>query len=78
MLLKNYLHIGAVALKTGSKCSFIGHKLRFSPCYCHVSAVSNTFANSLSALLHLPTHDSPLSLIQTNSHLSSNFNRPGK
>jgi hypothetical protein len=46
MLLKNYLHIGAVALKTGSKCSFIGHKLRFSPCYCHVSAVSNTFANS--------------------------------
>jgi len=34
-------------LKTGSKCSFITHKLRFFACFCLVSAASQTFFNGL-------------------------------
>jgi hypothetical protein len=34
-------------LKTGSKCSFITHKLRFFACFCLVSAASKTFFNGL-------------------------------
>ena len=34
-------------LKTGLKCSFITHKLRFFACFCLVSAASKTFFNGL-------------------------------
>jgi hypothetical protein len=37
-------------LKTGSECSFITHKLRFSACFCLVPATSKTFFNGLLAI----------------------------
>ncbi|MDO9310337.1 MAG: hypothetical protein Q7T85_01440, partial [Nitrosomonas sp.] len=39
--------VAAAVLKTGSKCSFIKHKLRSFACFCLTSAASNTFFNSL-------------------------------
>ncbi|MDO8333294.1 MAG: hypothetical protein Q7T35_01320, partial [Nitrosomonas sp.] len=39
--------VAATVLKTGSKCSFITHKLHFFACFCLVSVASKTFFNGL-------------------------------